>query len=173
MLAKASKNNTSLCLKFIDANNLIMEKKFSHINEKGKANMVDVADKPDQLRIARAKGFIRLQAETIEMIKENSLKKGDVLTVAEIAGIQAAKNTSGLIPLSHPLMITKVDIKTNIENEGVRVESMVKCLGKTGVEMEALTAVSVALLTIYDMCKAVDKTMVLEKIELIEKTKVK
>lgn len=144
---------------------------FSHINEKGKANMVDVADKPDQARIAKAEGFIRLQPETIGLIKENCMKKGDVLTVAEIAGIQAAKNTSGLIPLCHPLMITKVELKTSIENGGIRVEGMVKCLGKTGVEMEALTAVSVALLTIYDMCKAVDKTMVIENIKLLEKTK--
>ena len=148
-----------------------MEKKLSHINEKGKANMVDVAHKPDQIRIAKAEGFIKLQPETIQMIKENGMKKGDVLTVAEIAGIQAAKGTSNLIPLCHPLMITKVEVKTTIEKDGIRVDSMVKCLGKTGIEMEALTAVSISLLTIYDMCKAVDKTMTIEDIKLVEKTK--
>lgn len=148
-----------------------MEKKLSHINEMGKANMVDVASKPDQIRIAKARGFIRLQSETIQLIKENGLKKGDVLTVAEIAGIQAAKSTSNLIPLCHPLMITKIEIKTFFDVDGVSVESMVKCLGKTGVEMEALISVSVCLLTIYDMCKAVDKTMTIEDIKLIEKNK--
>ncbi len=151
--------------------NLKMEKKLSHIDEKGKANMVDVAHKPDQVRVAVATGFIRLQPETIRLIKENGMKKGDVLTVAEIAGIQAAKSAPALIPLCHTLMITKIELKTTIENNGVRVESMVKCLGKTGVEMEALTAVSVALLTIYDMCKAVDKNMLMEDIRLVEKNK--
>ena len=149
-----------------------MEKKLSHINEKGKANMVDVAHKPDQIRIAKAEGFIKLQPETIQLIKENSMEQGEVLTVAEIAGIQAAKGTSNLIPLCHPLMITKVEVKTTIEINGIRVNSMVKCLGKTGIEMEALTAVSISLLTIYDMCKAVDKTMKIEDIKLVEKTKI-
>lgn len=149
-----------------------MEKKLSHINEKGKANMVDVAHKPDQIRIAKAEGFIKLQPETIQLIKENSMKKGEVLTVAEIAGIQAAKGTSNLIPLCHPLMITKVEVKTTIEINGIRVNSMVKCLGKTGIEMEALTAVSISLLTIYDMSKAADKTMKIEDIKLVEKTKI-
>ena len=149
-----------------------MEKKLSHINEKGKANMVDVVLKPDQIRIAKAEGFIRLQPETIHLIKENGMKKGDVLTVAEIAGIQAAKGTSNLIPLCHPLMITKVEVKTTVEKDGIRVYSMVKCLGKTGIEMEALTAVSISLLTIYDMCKAVDKTMKIEGIKLVKKTKI-
>ena len=143
----------------------------SHIDEKGKANMVDVGSKPIQQRTATAKGFIRLKKETIELIKDNNLKKGDVLTVAEIAGIQAAKKTSDLIPLCHPLFITKADVKATITDNGVEVVSTVKCNGQTGVEMEALAAVSVALLTVYDMCKAADKEMTIEKIELLEKKK--
>ncbi|HLO90052.1 MAG TPA: cyclic pyranopterin monophosphate synthase MoaC [Lentimicrobium sp.] len=145
--------------------------KFSHTDEKGKANMVDVSMKNMQDRIATASGKIFLQSETISLIRENQIKKGDVLTVAEIAGIQAAKQTSSLIPLCHPLLLTKVEVKTQIFEDGVEVKSMVRCAGLTGVEMEALTAVSVALLTIYDMCKAVDKKMVIGEITLIGKTK--
>ncbi len=144
---------------------------FSHINKEGKANMVDVANKPDQTRIAKATGCIKLQQNTINLIQENEIKKGDVLTIAEIAGIQAAKETSRLIPLCHGLLITKIEVNAHIESHGVRVNALVKCLGKTGVEMEALTAVNIALLTIYDMCKAVDKTMVLEDIYLVSKEK--
>ncbi len=144
----------------------------SHVNNEGKANMVDVANKPDQKRIAIATGFIKLQPETLKLVKENQIKKGDVITIAEIAGIQAAKETSRLIPLCHNLLITKVEVKGVIEENGVRVNSLVKCLGKTGVEMEALTAVNIALLTIYDMCKAVDKEMVLKDIYLISKEKI-
>jgi cyclic pyranopterin phosphate synthase len=146
-------------------------KKFSHIDEKGKANMVDVGDKPVQQRTAIASGSISLSAETIQLIRENQVKKGDVLTIAEIAGIQAAKETSRLIPLCHPLQITKVEVKALLTETGVDVNSMVRCLGQTGIEMEALTAVSVALLTVYDMCKAVDKKMVIGHISLLEKTK--
>lgn len=145
--------------------------KLSHINKEGKANMVDVADKPDQTRIAKATGFIKLQTSTLELINDNLIKKGDVITIAEIAGIQAAKETSRLIPLCHGLMITKVDVKGVVEEDGIRVNSLVKCLGKTGVEMEALTAVNIALLTIYDMCKAVDKKMMMEDIYLVSKEK--
>ena len=145
--------------------------KLSHTNSEGKANMVDVGHKPVQLRIAQASGFIRLQEETLALIRENQIKKGDVLTVAEIAGIQAAKRTSDLIPLCHPLQLTKVEVKSSIEKSGVKVESLVKCTGQTGVEMEALTGVNVALLTIYDMCKAVDKAMVMEQIQLDHKSK--
>lgn len=144
----------------------------SHINKEGKANMVDVANKPDQTRIAKATGFIKLQPGTLKLINENLIKKGDVLTVAEIAGIQAAKETSRLIPLCHGLLITKIEVKGVVEKNGVRVNSLVKCLGKTGVEMEALTAVNIALLTIYDMCKAVDKTMMMEEIYLVSKEKI-
>jgi cyclic pyranopterin phosphate synthase len=146
--------------------------KLSHINKEGKANMVDVADKPDQTRIAKATGFIKLQNPTLELINDNLIKKGDVITIAEIAGIQAAKETSRLIPLCHGLMITKVDVKAVVEDGGIRVNSLVKCLGKTGVEMEALTAVNIALLTIYDMCKAVDKKMMMEDIYLVSKEKI-
>jgi cyclic pyranopterin phosphate synthase len=146
--------------------------KLSHINKEGKANMVDVADKPDQTRIAKATGFIKLQTSTLELISDNLIKKGDVITIAEIAGIQAAKETSRLIPLCHGLMITKVDVKGVVEDSGIRVNSLVKCLGKTGVEMEALTAVNIALLTIYDMCKAVDKKMMMEDIYLVSKEKI-
>jgi cyclic pyranopterin phosphate synthase len=144
---------------------------FSHLNNEGKAKMVDVGGKPQQLRMAKASGFIHLQTETIQLIKENLIKKGDVLTVAEIAGIQAAKETSRLIPLCHPLMLTKVEVKSTVKNDGILIESLVKCTGQTGVEMEALTAVSVALLTVYDMCKAVDKQMIMGEIKLDLKEK--
>ncbi len=144
---------------------------FSHIDKDGKANMVDVGHKVPQIREAKAIGFIHLEARTIELIQENALKKGDVLTIAEIAGIQAAKRTSDLIPLCHTLQITKAEVKCSIIEKGVQVNTRVKCIGQTGVEMEALTAASIALLTIYDMCKAVDKTMVISGITLIEKTK--
>jgi cyclic pyranopterin phosphate synthase len=143
----------------------------SHIDPQGKANMVDVGAKPDQVRIAKAWGFITLQPETVRLIKENLIKKGDVITVAEIAGVQAAKETPRLIPLCHNLMLTKVEVKGLLKDNGIRIESMVKCTGKTGVEMEALTAVSIALLTIYDMCKAVDKSMVIKDIRLTSKEK--
>lgn len=145
--------------------------KLSHINEKGKATMVDVSNKTDQERMARASGFIALNPSTVKLINENQLKKGDVLTVAEIAGIMAAKQTSTLIPLCHPLNLTKVEVVTQLVENGVLVKSMVRCVGQTGVEMEALTATSVALLTIYDMCKAVDKEMVIGEVKLIDKIK--
>lgn len=143
----------------------------SHINEEGKATMVDVGAKPIQKRRAKARGFIKLEEPTIELIQQNEMKKGDVITVAELAGIQAAKQTPYLIPLCHNLLLTKIEVKCHIRQQGVEVFTMVQCQGQTGVEMEALTAASVALLTIYDMCKAVDKNMVMEAVELIEKTK--
>lgn len=133
--------------------------------------MVDVSGKPQQLRTARATGHITLAKETIRLIRENLLKKGDVLTVAEIAGIQGGKRTSELIPLCHPLGITKMEVQAVLDKTGVRVESMARCTGQTGIEMEALTAVSVALLTVYDMCKAADKEMVIDSISLVSKTK--
>lgn len=148
-----------------------MENQLSHTDETGKANMVDVGYKPDQVRTATATGFIRLAPETVELIRQNQMKKGDVLTIAEIAGIQGGKRTSELIPLCHPLAITKIDVKTELKNNGVAITAFAKCTGKTGIEMEALTSVSIALLTIYDMCKAVDKQMVISDIRLIEKTK--
>jgi cyclic pyranopterin phosphate synthase len=144
---------------------------FSHTDATGKASMVDVGAKPEQLRTARAEGFIHLQKETVRLIRENTLKKGDVLTLAEVAGIQGAKRTSELIPLCHPLQITKIGVRALVENDGVKVESEVRCIGKTGVEMEALTAVQVALLTVYDMCKSVDKEMEITGVRLVQKTK--
>ncbi len=148
-----------------------MIKILSHTDVNGKANMVDVGNKPDQLRIAKAEGHIILQPETLKLISENQMKKGDVLTVAEIAGIQAAKRTSELIPLCHNIVLNKISVKATQTNNGVHIVSEAHCIGKTGVEMEALTATSVALLTIYDMCKAVDKTMIINEVHLIEKTK--
>jgi cyclic pyranopterin phosphate synthase len=145
--------------------------KFSHVDSSGKANMVDVGDKPNQKREANAKGHIKLADQAIKLIKDNTNKKGDVLTISEIAGIQGGKRTSELIPLCHPLQITKIDVKAKLDETGVEVISQARCVGKTGIEMEALTAVSVALLTVYDMCKAVDKNMVIENTTLIEKTK--
>lgn len=145
--------------------------KLSHVDDSGKANMVDVGVKPDQKRIAKATGHINLKSDTIKLITDNSMKKGDVLTIAEIAGIQGGKKTSDLIPLCHPLQITKLDVKAVIDETGVRVNSEARCVGKTGIEMEALTAVSVALMTVYDMCKAVDKEMNVNEIKLLEKTK--
>jgi len=146
--------------------------KLTHTDEHGRANMVDVGHKPDQFRTARAEGFISLAKETVILIRENQMKKGDVLTVAEIAGIQGGKKTSDLIPLCHPLPITKLDVKAELEDDGVRVTSFAKCTGKTGIEMEALTAVNIALLTVYDMCKAVDKEMEIGEVRLVEKKKV-
>jgi cyclic pyranopterin phosphate synthase len=146
-------------------------KKLTHTDDKGKAKMVDVSQKTDQQREAIAKGFIRLQAETIELIRQNQIKKGDVLTVAEIAGIQGAKRTGELIPLCHPLQLWKIDVKCSLQKNGVEVECTTLCIGKTGVEMEALTGVNIALLTVYDMCKAVDKEMIIDNIRLVSKTK--
>ncbi len=146
--------------------------KLSHVNDTGKANMVDVGGKPVQQRSATARGFIYLNEETLNLVKGNSMMKGDVLTIAEIAGIQAAKNTSSLIPLCHQLQITKVDVRACPRDGGIEVVATVKCNGQTGVEMEALAAVSVGLLTIYDMCKAADKQMVISDIALLEKSKV-
>ena len=148
-----------------------MTNEFSHTDHDGKARMVDVGDKPIQKRIAKAEGFIRLQPETVRLIKENQMKKGDVLTVAEIAGVQGAKQTSALVPLCHNLLLTKVKVVAEVVEEGVKVTSEVHSTGQTGVEMEALTGVNVALLTIYDMCKAVDNTMGMSDIKLISKTK--
>ena len=145
--------------------------KLTHIDSKGKAIMVDVGDKENQLRIAKASGHITLAPATIRLIEANLLKKGDVLSVSQIAGITAAKKTSELIPLCHNIVLDKVKVEASIDKTGVVIISEVKCYGKTGVEMEALTAVSTALLTVYDMCKAVDKKMIIDNIILTEKTK--
>jgi len=143
----------------------------SHTDHEGKAKMVDVGHKTNQLRKAKAQGFISLQPETVSLVKDDDMKKGDVLTVAQLAGIQAAKLTSSLIPLCHTLLLTKIDVKLTLGANGVTSESEVQCIGQTGVEMEALTAVSASLLTVYDMCKAVDKTMEISYIKLVSKTK--
>lgn len=147
------------------------EKKLTHLDQSGKANMVDVGDKPESRRTAVAEGFIFLQNGTLNMIRENTVKKGDVLSIAEIAGIMAAKKTPELIPLCHQINLNKVEVQATIQETGVRITASAKCTGKTGVEMEALTAVSIGLLTIYDMCKAVDKNMRISDIVLLEKQK--
>lgn len=148
-----------------------MTEKLTHIRADGSAAMVDVSGKPLSRREATACGFIRLQGKTVEVIAEGQMPKGDVLSVARIAGIQAAKQTSNLIPLCHALPLSKVAVDFEIEADGVRITALARTDAKTGVEMEALAAVSVAGLTIYDMCKAIDKTMVIEKVELVKKTK--
>jgi cyclic pyranopterin monophosphate synthase len=147
-------------------------KELTHTDKKGNAVMVDVGDKDVQKRIAKAAGHIFLASDTIKLIRDNLLKKGDVLTVAQLAGINAAKQTSGLIPLCHNIVLDNVKVELTIDDTGIKAQSEVRCTGKTGVEMEALTAVSVALLTVYDMCKAVDKKMVIDKITLTEKVKI-
>ena len=133
--------------------------------------MVDVGNKPVTERVAIARGEVAMKRETLELIREGNLKKGDVLTVAQVAGITAAKRTADLIPLCHPLPITFIDVTFTLDNAlpGVLIKSTVRTTGKTGVEMEALTAVSVAALTIYDMAKAVEKTMIIQNIRLSEK----
>jgi cyclic pyranopterin phosphate synthase len=146
--------------------------KLTHVSSEGKAKMVDVTSKISQLRIARAAGHITLLPETVKLVRDNKMKKGDVLTVAEIAGIQGGKKTSELIPLCHPLQITKIDVKATLDVTGVSVECEARCVGQTGIEMEALTATGIALLTIYDMCKAVDKNMIIDEIRLLEKRKI-
>jgi cyclic pyranopterin monophosphate synthase len=143
----------------------------SHIDDYGKAHMVDVGDKPDTVREARARGAVVMQPSTLELIQRNALQKGDVLAVAKIAGIMAAKRTSELIPLCHPLPLTSVDLTFSLDpNAGrIDIESVARVTSKTGVEMEALTAVAAAALTVYDMCKAVDREMYITDIRLIEK----
>jgi cyclic pyranopterin phosphate synthase len=148
-----------------------MKKQLTHTDRDGKARMVNIGDKAPQKRMAEASGIIRMSRDTIRAIRENQVKKGDVLTVAQIAGIQAAKSTSLLIPLCHALTLDHVSLEFSLEEDGVRANCKVRCQGRTGVEMEALSGVSVALLTIYDMCKAIDKEMELEGIRLVKKEK--
>ncbi|MCQ4629801.1 cyclic pyranopterin monophosphate synthase MoaC [Shinella sp. CPCC 100929] len=146
--------------------------KLTHIDASGEANMVDVGDKAETVRIAVAEGFIRMAPATLDLILKGDAKKGDVIGTARLAGIMAAKQTSSLIPLCHPLMLTKVavEIREDPALPGLRVEAMAKLTGRTGVEMEALTAVSVACLTIYDMAKAADREMEVGGIRLVEKS---
>jgi cyclic pyranopterin phosphate synthase len=148
-----------------------MSPKLSHIDSTGQARMVDVSGKPDTSRTAIAKGEVLMRLETFELVKAGALKKGDVLSVAQLAGVMAAKRTSMLIPLCHPLPLTKIDVAIEAEEglPGFVITATVKTVGKTGVEMEALTAVSIAALTIYDMAKAVEVTMRIQNIRFIEK----
>jgi len=143
---------------------------FTHFNEDGRAHMVEVSEKLDTKRVAIARGSIKMKKETVDLIQQGLIRKGDVLSVAQVGGIMGAKKTSDLIPMCHNIFISGADIRFNITDEGIDIEGEVKTIGKTGVEMEALTAVSMAALTIYDMCKAVDKDMVIENVRLIKKT---
>ena len=151
--------------------------KLTHINQEGEARMVDVGQKEETKRTAVAGGFISMSKETYETITSKTAKKGDVLAAARIAGIMAAKKTSDLIPLCHPLSLTKVEVKCepkivegdNAPKMGIYVSSTCSLVGKTGVEMEAITATSIALVTIYDMCKAIDRSMVIESIQVLHK----
>jgi cyclic pyranopterin phosphate synthase len=148
-----------------------MAEKLSHLDESGAANMVDVSAKPKVRRTAAAAGKILLSEDTLELIDANLLKKGDCLATARIAGIMAAKKTAELIPLCHNIAIDNVQVDFTRVDDGIEIAAMAICTDKTGIEMEALTAVAVAGLTIYDMCKAVDKNMRIENVRLVEKTK--
>lgn len=145
---------------------------FTHFDARGRARMVDVGGKDNTVREARARGTVFMAPETLELIKTGGIKKGDVLAVAQVAGIMGAKRTPDVVPMCHPLLLTGIDLDFRLDERrsAVEIEARIRCQGKTGVEMEALTAVSVAALTIYDMCKAVDRKMVLGEIRLVEKT---
>jgi cyclic pyranopterin phosphate synthase len=141
----------------------------SHIDEEGRARMVDVTEKPETRRVAVATGFVRMRAETVALIQRQEIAKGDVFTVAKVAAILAAKQTSALIPMCHPLLLTDVAVALEAQEDGIAIEASVTTVGRTGAEMEALTAVAVAGLTIYDMVKAVDKSMAITEIRLVRK----
>ncbi|MBR3561221.1 MAG: cyclic pyranopterin monophosphate synthase MoaC [Oscillospiraceae bacterium] len=143
---------------------------FTHFNEQGRARMVDVSGKAVTHRTATAAGTVSMLPATVDAIRTGGVPKGDVLAVAQVAGILAAKRTSEIIPMCHPLMLTGVDVRFSLRSDAVDIEATVKCSGETGVEMEALHAVSAAALTIYDMCKALQKDMVISDIRLLEKT---
>ncbi|MCR4393440.1 MAG: cyclic pyranopterin monophosphate synthase MoaC [Dehalococcoidales bacterium] len=144
----------------------------THLDEQGRPRMVDVSAKPDTMREAITKGTVHMKAETIDLIKKGQVAKGDVLTVAQIAGIMAAKQTPNLIPLCHPLLLSEIRVELEIDeqNHAINITSTVKNTGKTGVEMEAMTATAVAALTIYDMCKAVDRGIRIDNIRLVKKS---
>ena len=148
-----------------------MSNQLSHLDETGRARMVDVGHKPDTERSAMARGEVRMRSETLRLIQAGAMKKGDVLTVAQLAGVMGAKRTAELIPLCHPLPLTHIDVVISLDEElpGVQIIATARTVGKTGVEMEALTAVSVAALTVYDMAKAVDKAMHIQNIRLVQK----
>lgn len=141
----------------------------THFNDEGRARMVDVTEKPQTIRIARAAATVNMRAETMQMLRSGGMKKGDVLSVAQVAGIMAAKKNSELIPMCHTILLTGVDIHFTLEETELHIFSEVRCKGETGVEMEALTAVSVAALTVYDMCKAVQRDMTITDIRLLYK----
>ena len=143
--------------------------KLTHLDESGSARMVDVGEKLITERLAVASGFVSMSADALSMVLEASNKKGDVLAIARVAGIQAAKQCSNLIPLCHPLMLDSAKVNLELGTDGIKIEAICKISGRTGVEMEALTAVSVAELTIYDMCKAADKAMIIRDIQLERK----
>lgn len=145
---------------------------FTHFNAQGRARMVDVGEKPVSRRTAVAAGRVLVNAQTFALIRSGGIKKGDVLTVAQIAGVMGAKRTPDLIPMCHPVMLDSIDLELHLDEErlSVEIQATVECTGRTGVEMEALTAVSAAALTVYDMCKAVQKNMVIADIRLLEKT---
>ena len=145
-------------------------RKLTHLDERGNARMVDVGHKERSDRAATAAGFVRMRAATVEALREGKTPKGDVLAVARVAGIQAAKRTAELIPMCHALQITSVQVELDLQQSGVAIRAAVKAADRTGVEMEALTAVSIAALTLYDMLKALDKTMTIEDIKLLKKT---
>lgn len=144
---------------------------FTHFNEQGKAKMVGVGEKPESVRTAVAAGRVLVSPETFALIKSGGMKKGDVLTVAQVAGVMGAKRTPDVIPMCHPILIDGIDLKLWLDESrlSVEIEASVSCSGRTGVEMEALTAVSTAALTVYDMCKAVQKDMVISDVRLISK----
>ena len=144
---------------------------FTHFNEQGRAKMVDVGEKPETVRTAVAAGRVLVKRETFELIRSGGMKKGDVLTVAQVAGVMGAKRTPELIPMCHPVLIDGIDLELRLDEErcSVEIRAEVRCAGRTGVEMEALTAVSAAALTVYDMCKAVQRDMVIADIRLLEK----
>ncbi len=148
-----------------------MTEKLSHLDDAGRAHMVDVGEKPDTARTAIARGEVVMRPETLALIRAGAMKKGDVLTIAQLAGVMAAKRTAELIPLCHPLPLTHIDVQLNLDADlpGIRIQATVSTIGKTGVEMEALTAVAVAALTVYDMAKAAEKTMRIQNIRLVEK----
>lgn len=144
-------------------------KKFDHIDETGRISLIDITGKPERLMEADASGFIHLKPETIKMIKENEQEKGEVITVAEIAGMQAAKSASQLIPLVHQTVLTQVDVKAYVFPNGIEVKSAIRAVGQVGLETQALTAVSVALLTLFEICKQVDSTPLISDIKLTRK----
>jgi cyclic pyranopterin phosphate synthase len=148
-----------------------MSKQLTHLDESGQAKMVNVGHKADTERLAVARGTVRMQPQTLQLIAEGNMKKGDVLAVAQLAGVMAAKRTSDLIPLCHPLLLSHIDVTCRLNQEGccVDIEAVVRLTGKTGVEMEALTAVTIAGLTIYDMAKAVDRSMRLTDVRIVRK----